>query len=359
MLQIITTWFRRYFSDPEAVALLFILLAIILLFRVAGHVLAPAFASLVLAYLLQGIVVRLERLGFSHVFAVLLTFSLFIGLLSFAVFWLVPLLWEQASHLIHQLPQMVNQGQLLLNTLAKSYPDYISTSQLQNLLFEFKTDLARIGQLILSASIAGIPTIMMLVVYLVLVPLMVYFFLMDKTLLLNWIKKYFPKKRSVIRKLWAEVNRQIGNYVRGRVIEIILVSLACCVLFGLLHLNYAMLLSALVGFSVIIPYIGAVLVTIPVVVIGFFQWGWHSEFGYLMLGYSILLAVDANILVPLLFSGVVSLHPIAIILAILFFGGLWGFWGIFFAIPLAIVIKAILEIWPKHHLENMHETQKP
>ena len=55
----------------------------------------------------------------------------------------------------------------------------------------------------------------------------------------------------------------------------------------------------------------------------------------------------ADVLVPLLFSGAVNLHPVAIICAVLLFGGLWGFWGIFFAIPLATLFKAVLDAWPR------------
>ena len=56
--------------------------------------------------------------------------------------------------------------------------------------------------------------------------------------------------------------------------------------------------------------------------------------------------LDGNILVPLLFSELVNLHPVAIILAVLFFGGLWGVWGVFFAIPLATLISAVINAWP-------------
>jgi putative permease len=59
--------------------------------------------------------------------------------------------------------------------------------------------------------------------------------------------------------------------------------------------------------------------------------------------------VDAVVLIPLLFSEVVNLHPVAIIVAILFFGGLWGFWGVFFAIPLATLVKAVLNAWPRQN----------
>jgi putative permease len=64
-----------------------------------------------------------------------------------------------------------------------------------------------------------------------------------------------------------------------------------------------------------------------------------------MLAYGIIQALDGNIIVPLLFSEAVNLHPVTIIIAVIFFGGLWGFWGVFFAIPLATLVKAVINAW--------------
>ena len=112
-------------------------------------------------------------------------------------------------------------------------------------------------------------------------------------------------------------------------------------------LNYALLLSVLMGLQVVIPYIGATLVTFPVLGVAYFQWGLSGDnFLYILIAYSIIQALDGVILVPVLFSEAVNLHAIAIIVAILFFGGLWGFWGVFLAIPLATVVKAVLTAWP-------------
>jgi putative permease len=118
------------------------------------------------------------------------------------------------------------------------------------------------------------------------------------------------------------------------------------IIFSYFGLNYKILLAVLVGLSVVVPYVGAIVVTIPVMIIGYVQWGWSSTFGYLSLWYYILQELDANMLIPLLFSEVVKVHPVAIILAILFFGKIWGFWGVFFAIPLATLIKSTLHAWP-------------
>jgi putative permease len=134
--------------------------------------------------------------------------------------------------------------------------------------------------------------------------------------------------------------------VRGKAVEIIIVGSVTFITFSLMGLQYAALLATLVGFSVLIPYIGAAVVTLPVAILAFFQFGWGWDFGSVIIAYGIIQAIDGNLLVPLLFSEVVNLHPIAIIVAILIFGGLWGFWGVFFAIPLATVVNAILRAWP-------------
>ena len=139
----------------------------------------------------------------------------------------------------------------------------------------------------------------------------------------------------------------MGNYVRGKFLEIVVVWVVTFVAFAAMGLQFAMLLALMVGLSVIVPYIGAVVVTVPVALVAFFQWGWSSEFLWLMGVYLIIQGLDGNLLVPLLFSEVVDLHPIAIIVAVLVFSGLWGFWGVFFAIPLATVVQSILKAWPR------------
>ena len=162
---------------------------------------------------------------------------------------------------------------------------------------------------------------------------------------------FLPENRPLLSGIWGEMNQQFANYARGKVLEIIIVGAVSYGCFAWMGLNYAALLGLLVGMSVIIPYIGAALVTLPVVIVGFFQWGFASEFYTLCAVYLIIQGLDGNVLVPLLFSEAVNLHPVAIILAILFFGGIWGLWGVFFAIPLATLIKAIINSWPTRDLQ--------
>ena len=92
--------------------------------------------------------------------------------------------------------------------------------------------------------------------------------------------------------------------------------------------------------------LGAFVVTIPVVGVALFQFGLGTEFWSCFAVYLIIQALDGNLLVPVLFSEAVNLHPLVIILSVVIFGGLWGFWGVFFAIPLATLIKAVVHAWP-------------
>ena len=195
----------------------------------------------------------------------------------------------------------------------------------------------------------------------VLIPILVFFFLKDKDELINWFKGYLPHERTLLSSVWADVEAQIANYVRGKAGEIVIVGGVSYITFVSLGLQYSALLATIVGFSVLVPYIGAAVATIPIALIAFFQFGWGWEFGQVIIAYAVIQALDGNLLVPLLFSEVVNLHPVAIILAILFFGGLWGFWGIFFAIPLATFVKAVLNAWPRitEDPEPPEETQMP
>jgi putative permease len=208
-------------------------------------------------------------------------------------------------------------------------------------------DIKGVGQRILSVSLASIPGIITILVYLILGPVLIFFFLRDKKVLVSWFTNFLPNNHQLSSHIWREVDQQIGNYIRGKFWEIFIIGVATYIAFAILGLKYSILLAVLVGLSVLVPYIGAAVVTIPVAIIAYFQWGWSADFGWLMLVYGILQALDGNVLVPLLFSEVVNLHPVAIIVAVLVFGGLWGFWGVFFAIPLATLVNAILCAWPR------------
>ena len=346
MANAIRAWFERHFSDPQVIGLAAVLVGGFAIIYLAGEMLTPVIASVVIAYLLEGSIGVLERRRVPRFVAVLLVFIAFMTILIFVMFGLLPLLSRQATQLLQQLPAMIGRGQDVLLALPNTYPELFSEQQVLDLLDRIRAEAVNIGQNAVQASLASVVGILTLLVYLILMPLMVFFFLKDKVTIVAWVKHFLPEDRRLAGQVWADVDMQIGNYVRGKVIEIVIVWIVTYVTFALMGLQFAMLLGALVGLSVVIPYVGAVTVTFPVAVIAYFQWGFTSDFAYIMIAYAIIQAIDGNVLVPVLFSEVVNLHPIAIIASVLIFGGLWGFWGVFFAIPLATLVQAVLKAWP-------------
>jgi putative permease len=346
-LELLKNWYKRSFSDPQVVILgLFLIVGFAVIIGL-GKWLAPMFASLVIAYLLEAIVSRLQKLGMPRMPAVIIVFLLFMAFLLFLLFGLMPIITRQLTQLIQQLPDYIAQGQTLLKQLPQNYPQLVSEEQVSGIINQAGQEIAGIGQQALSWSLSSLGSILTLVVYLVLLPVLVFFFLKDKELMVNWAAGYLPKERTLVNKVWVEAEAQIANYVRGKVSEIFIVGSVTYITFLILGLQYSALLATLVGFSVLIPYLGAAVVTAPIALIAYFQFGWSWDFGHVMIAYAVIQALDGNLLVPLLFSEVVNLHPVAIILAILFFGGLWGFWGIFFAIPLATLVQAVMRSWPR------------
>ena len=342
----INAWFRRYFSDPQVIYLASLLtlgFAIVLFF---GSMLAPVLAAVVIAYLLEGLVAVLQRRGVPRLLAVAVVFMVFSVFVTVVLLVLLPLLSGQVTHLVGQLPKMIAAGQAALLELPQRYPGFVSEAQITEVIDVLRQEVASLGQLVLARSVSSIVGLITVMVYLVLVPLLVFFFLKDKEQIHSWFRRYLPEDRRLVTLVWRDVDVQIGNYVRGKFWEILIVGSATFVTFSVMGLQYAMLLAVLVGLSVIIPYVGAVVVTFPVMLIAYYQWGWGPDFAYIMLAYFIIQALDGNVLVPLLFSEAVNLHPIAIIVAILFFGGLWGLLGVFFAIPLATLVQAVLVAWP-------------
>ncbi|MGL6160715.1 AI-2E family transporter [Microbulbifer sp.] len=346
MLTIVRNWVNRYFSQEEVVLLVLLMLAALVVLATLGQVLAPVLAALIIAFLMQGMVQRLVSWKVPHWLAVTLACLVLVGTIVALFLVVLPIIWRQLVRLFAELPNMIEQGQRLLLLLPERYPRLVSAEQIDDIFNTLGSELGSVGQTLVTFSLTNLPVLAAVLIYAVVVPILVFFFLKDSDKLVNWCVSFLPNRRPMLRQIWHEMNDQVANYVRGKVIEIAIVAVVSYAAFLMLGVNYALLLAVAVGLSVLIPYIGAAVVTIPVAAIGLFQWGWSSEFFYLILAYGIIQLLDGNVLVPLLFSEAVNLHPVAIILAVLFFGGIWGFWGVFFAIPLATLLKAIMNAWP-------------
>jgi len=340
-------WIKRQTSNPQVVILAGILLSCFLIMYFLGRMLVPLLIGLVIAYMLEGVIRTMARTGLPRNVLVVTVFTLFMTSLILAFFLLIPLLLKQVTQFVQQIPDMLAQAQVMLTQLPEKYPRYVSPSQVDELLVGLRTELVAFGQTFIANTVSSLIRLLTLVVYFVLVPMLVFFFLKDKDKIVGWITGFLPKERSLSVQVWLDADRQIGNYIRGKAWEILIVWSATYVAFIFFKLPYAMLLSLVVGLSVVVPYVGAAVVTLPVIIVAYFNFGLSPAFFYVIGAYAFIQLLDGNLLVPLLFAEVVNLHPVATIAALCIFGGLWGFWGVFFAIPLATLVQAVLTAWPR------------
>lgn len=347
MVNIIRSWVERYFSDEQAIVLAVLLVLGFAVILTWGDILAPVLASLVIAFVLQGPVTALANKGVPRLLSVALVFGVFLSAICALIFAVLPLAYSQLESLLKDFPTILETLRSRADDFQTRFPAIFQGDEIMVAYQQVSEGSAQVVQWVLSNSLASVPVIVSAMIYSIVVPLLVFFLLKDRDQILNSVTNALPTNRRLILRVAREMNLQFANYLRGKAVEIVVVGSFTYIGFKVFGLNYSALLALLVGLSVVIPYIGAVVVTIPVVAIALFQFGLTNEFYYVLLVYMLIQALDGNILVPLLFSEVVNLHPILIIVSVLFFGGVWGFWGIFFAIPLATLVKAVISAWPK------------
>lgn len=358
MLELLLQWYRRRFTDPQAIALLVILVAGFCILYFFHGILTPLLVALVLAYLLEWPTARFQRLGCSRTWAASIMLIVFGGIAMLLVFVVAPTAWQQGINLMTDLPGMLNQFYNYAATLPTRYPALVDAGIIDMMAQNLRERLSGMGESVVKFSLASLVGLLTLAIYLILVPLMAFFLLKDKEQMINAVRRVLPRNRGLAGQVWIEMNQQITNYIRGKVLEMVIVGVATYLVFFILDMRYSLLLAVLVGLSVLIPYIGAVLVTIPVVVVAMFQWGIGADFWTLIIAYLVVQGLDGNLLVPILFSEAVNLHPLVIILSVIIFGGLWGFWGVFFAIPLATLVKAVIHAWPDDMLVDVGDEVK-
>ncbi|QLB12388.1 putative permease [Bisgaardia hudsonensis] len=347
MIEMIRSWYYRRFTDPQAMALFAILLFSFIIVYFFSNLLAPLLIAIVLAYLLEyPIHLLTKKLNFPRLLAISLVIGGFIGIVFLMTFVLIPKLWTQTAKLLSDLPYMFNQLNGWLVSLPEAYPELVDYQMVDAFFTTFKGKILGFGESALKFSITSLLSLVTLGIYAFLVPLMMFFLLKDKQELMDYIVGFLPKNRTLVSEVWREMQLQIANYIRGKLLEILVMTIVSYAIFLIFGLNYSLLLAVSVGLSVLVPYIGAVLVTIPLVIVAIFQFGVTPTFWYLITTYIVSQLLDGNLLVPFLFSEAVNLHPLTIIVSVIIFGGLWGFWGVFFAIPLATLVKAVVHSWP-------------
>lgn len=243
------------------------------------------------------------------------------------------------------MPGMLNKLSDFAATLPRRYPALMDAGIIDAMAENMRSRMLTMGDSVVKISLASLVGLLTIAVYLVLVPLMVFFLLKDKEQMLNAVRRVLPRNRGLAGQVWKEMNQQITNYIRGKVLEMIVVGIATAGVLALRAELFAaaggagrLLGSYSVHWRICGDHSGGWRGAIPV-------WRRHGILELLrgVSDYSGAGRQPADIGVVL---EAVNLHPLVIILSVVIFGGLWGFWGVFFAIPLATLIKAVIHARP-------------
>lgn len=319
-------------------------------------ILTPFLVAIVLAYMFDPVVDRLERLGLSRTWGTITVFTLFTVILMTLLLVLVPLLAKQLLKLYQLAPQVLDwlqhtampwvQAKLGLSDSFWKF-DKIKAAITENM--GQATDIVGI---VLSQATASSLVLIGLLANLVLIPVVAFYLLRDWNIMMARIRDLLPRSRAdQIVSLAKECHDVLGAFVRGQ----LLVMLALGVIYSaglmLVGLELGLLIGLMAGLAAIVPYMGFIIGIGAALVAGLFQFGGDL---YPMIGIVVVFmvgqALEGMVLTPLLVGDRIGLHPVAVIFAILAGGELFGFTGVLLALPLAAVIMVLVR-----HVQDLYK----
>lgn len=378
MISLFKNWYLRHFSTPGTIEFALVLLCIFLIVYYFMWLVGPLVVALCIAYCLDGVVRFLTRKCYmSRTVASSVTMLFFIGLSVSILVFVVPKLLQQGSQFYQTLQSISAQNistekgedfdsivtsNILpfVENLPDPLPSMMTEGEIKELVNKARLALiSNVSNIFNNQIMPSVVNVMSFLVYLVIVPIFTFLMLSNKSQLQSRFVTYIlPSNQRIIHEFWPKLTKQIEGYMRGKLIHITIVSIVNTVAFISFGLHYAILLGIGVGLSVVIPYVGAVIITIPILLVSVFQFGFGYTLVWLLVVYIIIQLLDSNVLTPMLFSKAMNLDAFSILASILIFGGLWGFWGVFFSIPLATFIRTIIVNWPSSSPATLVQEEK-
>ena len=245
MLEELNKVLKKIFSNEETIIFSFSLLIFFIVISFFGSVLTPFIISIVVAYLLVGMQKKIQSYNISEKISLIITFSIFIVAGATLVIWLVPLLYTQLQAFVLDVPNLISNFRDFISELPSKFPDLVSSDQITIFFQAVSEEISALAQNIVKTSISSIQSAITVLLYIILFPILVYFFLFDRKNIIDGFLKVIPGKREMFTSIWTEMDIQLSNYVRGKTIEIFIVGIAAAIIFSSLGLRYSALLSVL------------------------------------------------------------------------------------------------------------------
>lgn len=340
-------------------------LAFGLLLYVFSSILLPFVAGMALAYLLDPVADRLERLGLSRTLATALILVLFVLLALLALMIIVPVLGSQLQGLVTDMPAYLDAAQRWLSQEAGTRlfrALRISATDIRGSLGAlFSNGSAIMGTLLASVWNGG-QTLISVISLLVVTPVVAFYMLLDWDRMVATVDDNLPRHhRETIRALARDMNDCVANFVRGQVSVSALLGLFYAVSLSLAGLSFGLLIGLVAGLISFIPYLGSIVgggLAIGVALYQFWpDWTWIAVIvGIFAAGQFF----EGNVLQPKLIGSSVGLHPVWLMFALFAFGTLFGFVGLLIAVPAAASVAVLVRFaFAQYRASPLYSPERP
>lgn len=319
------------------------------LFSFLWKLFLPFIFACLIAYLLFPIIDKLHSYNVHKGFTVILIYVIFLGGTAGLIYLLYPAIVHQLRDLNNYLPQLIAMYEDVI------YQVYESTSllpeavhdQFDRLINKIESSLENI----LGKLVGGFTRVFDLIIFISVVPVLIFYFLKDYTKIKSYLTRFIPRKyRRYVRTIMQAVDQGLGNYIRGQLLVSLFVSLMTLIIFELLQVKYALLLAIIMGLTNIIPYFGPLIGSIPAIAITITE---STQLVLLTLGATFLIQlIENNLISPYIVGKSINIHPVAIIFVLLLGGQVGGIIGMIIAVPSLTIINIIVShilIFRKSH----------
>ena len=327
---------------------LFVLFILVVTFL--GDILLPFIAGMLLAYFLDPLVDKFESFGLPRLLSVLILVLIFLGLFVLALFWVLPLAYEQLLSFISVLPSYIDR----LRTFFSEHELFGRLLTTDGDADTFLRDgISWLGSFVTSLWSSG-GTLLSVLSLLVVTPIVAFYMLLDWDRMVEKIDSLLPRQhRSVIRELIGEMDDSVSGFVRGQGTVCLILGIFYAISLTLAGLDFGLLIGILSGLISFVPFIGALLGLVVSLGVAFIQF-WPDYIPILIIAaiFGFGQFVEGNILQPNLVGRRIGLHPVWLIFSLSAFGSLFGFVGLLIAVPLASVFSVLVRFALRRYMSS-------
>lgn len=304
------------------------------------HTISCFLLSWIIAYLLDPILVKAEARGAKRLYALTLMYVILGIMTFFFLTFMVPKLTMGWNSFIRDLPLYIMRVKQTALEWKTMIPERYGSDEFQWLIDTLSGNIDKAAEKTGEMAYSFATRIFFNIFNIVLAPILVFFMLYYKQLIMDTVASWIPEhRREIIVGIGSEVNSSIGGYLRGQVIVSIIVAILSSGALYIMDIPHPLFCGIFAGAASILPFIGVIIATLPALFFAWFKYQAMAELLKIGIVFGIIYFLEGYIIKPLVFKESMNLNPLVTIIMVMALGELLGFWGILLALPIAAAIK--------------------